>query len=244
MLEYDLLEVQPYTGVFFLNAELENYEGVYIPVNIGFRKSFIQWDMGSIRFDLAIGVATYTQFEITRFDENTFRGGLLNTDFKASGFLFASIERHKFRMQLFHISSHLGDDYLLRNQDFELNDKSVNYEQIDITYLYSFPNTDFYTGVGFVITPNSFRERFMIQCGFQATIPLKPKLDMAYGADIKLYEENEYSPDIHAEIGISIKQREQQQINFSIDAYLGKLPYSTLKFGQVYWIGLSTRIYL
>lgn len=244
MLEYDLLEVQPYAGLMLLFPEKSDYEGLYIPVNIGFRKSFIQWNMLSMRFDLAMGAASYTQFEVIRFDENTLRGGLLNTDFKASGFLFASKDRHHFRMQLFHISSHLGDDYIFRNQDFELNDKSVNYEQIDLTYLYAFEKLDLYGGLGYVFSANAFRDRFMAQLGFQGRHPLNAGLDIAYGADVKIYEENDFQPDYHAGFGITFKQRERQQLNISLDLYKGALPYSTLDFGQVSWVGLSSRVYL
>ncbi len=243
-LEYDLLEVQPYTGILMLRSKNIDYEGVYIPVNLGLRKSFLQWEMLSMKFDLALGAASYTQFEIIRFDENTLRGGLINTDFKASGFLLAQKNQHKFRMQFFHISSHLGDDYMLRNQDFELNNKSVNYEQIDITYLYSFNKADLYICIGEVINQNAFRERFMLQLGFQADIPIKPKRDLTFGSDMKLYEENDFAPDIHAAVGITFKQRDQHQLNLSIDTYFGSIPYSTLDFGQVFWIGLSSRIYL
>ena len=244
MLEYDLLEVQPYAGIFILQAKNVDYEGAYIPVNLGFRKSFIQWEMLSMRFDLALGAASYTQFEIIRFDSNTLRGGLINTDFKASGFLFATKGNHSFRIQLFHISSHLGDDHILRNQDFELNNKTVNYEQIDFTYLYTLKQADLYVGIGQVITPNSFRKRFMVALGFQGSYPIKPKLDLTLGSDMKLYDENDFIPDIHSGIGITFKQRDQHQLNLSVDTYYGSLPYSTLDFSQIFWIGLSSRIYL
>ena len=244
MLEYDLLEVQPYAGIFILQAKNVDYEGAYIPVNLGFRKSFIQWEMLSMRFDLAFGAASYTQFEIIRFDSNTLRGGLINTDFKASGFLFAAKGNHSFRIQLFHISSHLGDDHILRNQDFELNNKTVNYEQIDFTYLYALKQADLYVGIGQVITPNSFRKRFMVELGFQGSYPIKPKLDLTLGSDMKLYDENDFIPDIHSGIGITFKQRDQHQLNLSVDTYYGSLPYSTLDFSQIFWIGLSSRIYL
>jgi len=244
MLEYDLLEVQPYAGMHVLNAQKQEFEGIYIPVNIGFRKSIIQWDMLSFRFDFALGVASYTQFEIIRYDENTLRGGLLNTDFKASGFLFASKGRSRLRMQLFHISSHLGDDYILRNQDYELNDKSVNYEQLHLTYLLTLKKAEVYLGLGQVITPNTFRKRFMLQAGFQGSFPINPALDFTLGTDIKLYDENDYIPDVHSGIGVTINQREQHQVNFSVDSFFGHLPYSTLDFGKVFWIGDNTRLYL
>lgn len=244
LLEYDLLEVQPYSGIFFLESSEVDFDGVYIPVNIGFRKSFIRWNMLAMQFELALGAASYTQFEIIRFDKNTLRGGLINSDFKASGYLFASKGPHKFRLQLFHISSHIGDDYILRNEDFSLNDKTVNYEQMDFIYLYGFKNSDLYAGLGQVITPNTFRKRFMAQVGYQGNIPLKPKKDISYGVDIKIYEENEFRPDLHGGTGITFNKLGEPQINLSVDIYYGSLPYSTLDFGRVFWIGPSTRIFL
>ena len=243
-LEYDLLEVKPYVGVFLLNADSVDYEGAYIPVNIGFRKSFMQWEMLTMKFDLALGLASYTQFEIVQVEENTLRGGLMNTDFKVSGFLSAIKTNHLFRLQVFHVSSHLGDDYILRNGDYELNDKSVNYEQLDFIYLYSFKNTAIYGGIGSVISPNTFRKRFMAELGYQASYPVAPKLDFTFGGDIKLYDENDFVPDIHAGIGITLKQRKQHQVNFLIDGYYGYMPYSTLDFGRVYWLGISASLYL
>jgi hypothetical protein len=244
LLEYDLLEVQPYAGILFLNSNTIENNAAYIPVNLGFRKSFFQWNMGDIRFDLAMGAASYTQFEIIRFDESTLRGGLLNTDFKASGFLNMVKDEHAFRFQIFHVSSHLGDDYILRNQDFTLNDKSVNYEQIDLTYLYKFTTTEVYIGLGYVITPNAFRDRFMAELGVQGNIPLKPKVDFTLGTDIKIYEENDFVPDIHGGLGFTFKQRDTQQISLLLDFYFGNIPYSTLDFGKVFWIGPSCRVYL
>lgn len=206
-LEYDLLEVKPYFGVFVLNSDSVDYDGAFIPVNIGFRKSFMQWEMLTMKFDLALGLASYTQFELVRVEENKLRGGLMNTDFKVSGFLSAAKGNHKFRFQLFHISSHLGDDYILRNLDFELNDKSVNYEQVDLTYLYSFDKSALYIGIGTVISSNTFRKRFMAQLGYQGSYPLAPTLDIILGADIKLHDEYDFIPDIHWGVGITINQQ-------------------------------------
>ncbi|NNF20884.1 MAG: DUF1207 domain-containing protein [Saprospiraceae bacterium] len=244
LLEYDLLEVQPYSGIFFLESSEIEYDGVYIPVNIGYRKSFIRWNMLAMQFEFAFGAASYTQFEIIKYDQNTLRGGLINTDFKASGYLFAAKGPHKFRLQLFHISSHLGDDYILRNQEYNLNDKSVNYEQIDLIYLYGFQNSDLYIGLGQVISPNAFRKRFMAQAGFQGGFPLRLKKDLSLGLDMKIYEENNFQPDFHAGIGITFIQRDRQQLNVSMDTFYGSLPYSTLDFGRVFWLGPSIKIFL
>ena len=219
LLEYDLLEVQPYVGLFMLNSKDTTYNGAYIPVNIAFRKSVLQWRMLNMQFDLAFGAAAYTQFEIVRFDENSLRGGMLNIDYKASGFLSFIKNQNKFRIQLFHISSHIGDDYIYRNQSYDLNNKSVNYEQIDFIYLKSLRKIDLYGGLGYVISPNAFRKRFMAELGFQAKLVTKGKWDLAIGTDIKFYDENDFIPDIHSAIGMTFNQKGKPQINFSLDGY-------------------------
>lgn len=84
----------------------------------------------------------------------------------------------------------------------------------------------------------------MIESGFQGSFPIKPAIDFTIGCDIKIYAENDYRPRIHSGLGISINQRNQPQINISVDSYVGAIPYSTLDFGNVFWIGLSSRIYL
>lgn len=243
-LAYDLLELQTYTGVFLLNANAISYEGAYIPVNLAIKKTFLNWDMLNIKFDFSMGAASYTQFEIIRYDAQTLRGGLLNTDFKASGFLNASYGDHKFRVQLFHVSSHLGDDFMLRNEYFELNDKTVNYEQIDFTYLFKPKQIGYYIGIGEVITPNAFRKRFMFEFGFQGEHMFKEKMGLAYGSDVKLYAENNYEPDMHFGFGFVFKKQNKKQLNIGLDGYFGTIPYSTLNFGKVYWVGISSKIYI
>jgi hypothetical protein len=244
LLRYDLLEVQPFAGIFYLHSNKTDKNAAYIPVNLGFRKSFLRLRGGLTTYELVLGAGSYTQFEMMRFDEKTLRGGLLNTDFKASGFLNIEKKQHNIRLQVFHISSHLGDDYILRNQYFELNDKTVNYEQIDLIYLYNLLKTDLYLGIGFVVTPNAFRDRLMMQCGMQSVLSLKQKLDFTCGIDAKVYEENNFKPDLHAGAGLTLKQDSFPQISFLLDLYTGHVPYSTLNLGQVIWIGPSCRIFL
>lgn len=243
-LEYDLLETQIYSGIFYLNAEKEDFSSAYIPVNLGFTKSFIQWQWSGFDLGVAMGVASYTQFEVERYDANTLRGGLLNIDYKASGLIYAQKGNHKFRFQIFHMSSHLGDDYMIRNEYFNRNDKSKGYEEINLTYYYQHRNQGLYAGVGEVFTPNAFRKRFMVQGGFQGQIPLQANSAIIYGTDIRIYEENNFEPDVHGGVGIKFSSKNRKQLSISFDGYYGFLPYSTLDYGKVFWVGLSGGIWL
>ncbi len=241
-LGYDLLETQIYSGIFYLAGEDESFDGAYIPVNLGFTKPLINWKWAGINLGLALGVASYTQFEIERYNANTLRGGLLNNDYKAAGFLFAGTAKHKIRVQLFHMSSHLGDDYMLRNAYFEYNDKTKSYEQVDLIYYFDNKYFDLYAGIGEVISPNAFRKRFMIQGGVQEKWSINPHCAISSGLDIKLYEENGFHPDLHGGFGIVFMNDNRKHITFSADGYYGALPYSTLDYGQVWWVGISTVI--
>jgi hypothetical protein len=241
-LTYDLLECQVYSGTHFLKAEKQDYKGIYVPVNIGVKKNIFQLNFLENNISFSIGAASFTQFEIIKYDENNLRGGLLNNDYKAAGFLTYANQKYKLRLQLFHISSHLGDDYMIRNEHFVRNDKKVNYEQADLIYLKELSYAEIYGGVGFVITPNAFRKRFMVQVGIQSKTQTQKRISIVSGCDIKIYNENNFIPDIHASGGIGLMQNNQLQATFLLDGYFGHMPYSTLKFGKVMWLGLSTVI--
>ena len=60
---------------------------------------------------------------------------LFNNDYKASAYFSAYYKHLAYRIRLFHISSHLGDDYMIRNEDFSTNDKSVNYHLSNLSII-------------------------------------------------------------------------------------------------------------
>ena len=243
VLQNDVLECITYSGIFYFQAEEQNYTGAYIPVNLGVIKPIVKTQISDLAIDFSIGAASFTQFEIIRYDQNTLRGGLLNNDYKATGFLSVKQNSHIFRLQLFHISSHLGDDYMIRNEYFERNDKSVNYEQLDITYLKKIKTFDVYSGIGMVITPHAYRKRFMAQVGFQGNKNLSDKIILRFASDIKFYHEHNFLPNAHTTVGLVLKSNKKMHATLNIDHYWGHIPYSTLKFGKVWWVGPSTSIY-
>jgi len=244
LLEYDLNECHIYSGMHILRTEFNEHKGVYIPVNLGVSKVLLGYNYGEYGIDLGLEAASYTQFEVIEYSASTLRGGLLNIDFKASGYIGIKKNRHRIRLRIFHISSHMGDDYMLRNDYFEPNDKTVNYEQIDLTYLYKARRYSAYFGLGENISPNTFRKRFMLQLGTMADYPINRFLAISGGADIKIQQENQFFPDIHISEGISVYKNMQKQASFLIDFYSGHIPFSTLKFGKVYWFGISTVVFL
>ena len=242
MLRNDLYETQPYAGVFYLNAPDSGCNGAFFPVNLAFRKPVFEWQMGQWQSQLSFGAGAYSQFEVGRNGRNEYQAGMLNVDFRALGFLYLRNNGRAFRIRYFHQSSHLADDYMLRNNFFRVNNSKGNYEQLDITFLQSLGAVEPYLGVGYILSPNAFRKRFSLQIGLQSAITQERNVLPSYGLHVDILEENNFVPNLHGSAGISINQFMPASIIFQMDLFYGKMPYSTIEMGQIFWLGLSTII--
>ena len=238
----DPLVCKTYGGIHVLYEDNVKDKGVFIPLTLGFSKPFFSYSSENYSLEIGLEAADYVQFEIVQVDNNTYMGGLYNNDYKASAYLSADFGNLLYRLRLFHISSHLGDDYMIRNQDFTRNDKSVNYEQIDLTIMKAFKNIEYYGGAGYIITPNAFRERLSFQGGFQFDIKNDKAYQLVGGVDIKSFQQNDFYPNIHSAIGTEYNHKNKPAFRIQLDFYHGHLPYSTHEYLKVTWIGISSNI--
>lgn len=244
-LTLDPLECQIYGGIHRLYEKGTDAFGVYTPVNLGFSKAMLRKGLENGKFELGLEVAAYTQFDIHEVEEGVLLGGLLNIDYKASSYLAYVQNKQVFKFRIFHISSHLGDDYLIRNEITTRNDQTVNYEQIDIMYMYQSKFGWIYAGLAEVFTPNAYRERFSFQLGYQGLYRLKESnFALVSGIDIKSYQQNDFYPNTRIGFGISYLKQNIPKIQILLEYYNGHLPYSTLEYRQVQWIGISSVLQL
>ena len=128
--------IQCQTGGSILKLfKSEKQDGkVYIPVNLGFQQTFIRYrKINGPVVELGMGAASFTQFEFVNHNPDAFRGQIINSDFKAAGFVNILCKLFSFRLQLFHESSHLSDYYILNNNITSPNDGTRSYEQLDLT---------------------------------------------------------------------------------------------------------------
>ena len=238
----DPLACLTYGGIHVLFEDSNKKKGVYIPVNLGFSQPFFGYSNDKINLELGLEAASYTQFEIVHVEGKTYLGGLYNNDYKASAYLSAYYNNLLFRIRLFHISSHLGDDYIIRNEFFSRNDQSVNYEQLDLTILKRIKNNEYYAGLGYVVSPNAFRERLSFQAGFQFNIENEKAYRWIGGVDIKSFFQNNYYPNIRAAIGTEYNNSRNPAFRIQLELYHGHLPYSTQEYRRVTWFGISSVI--
>lgn len=239
----DPLECHTGGGSYFLFRKNEDLS-LYSNVTLGFQKPVIAKHGNYLSWEASMGVAVFSQFDLIKRDDGSYLAGLLNNDYKLSGELTFRKNSNILRLKIFHVSSHLGDDYLLRTSDSLPNDKSVNYEQADLTWIFSKGNNYFYAGVGEIYTKYVFRKRFSMQLGGYVNLAEMKSMDIFTSVNSKLFAENDFYPDIRLAAGMAIKKGKESFIRIWAEYFSGNLPYSTLNYGMVRWAGLAMAINL
>lgn len=232
-------------GILNLWEKSADQEGIYVPVNLAIHHSLIRLSLDSTRgWEFGLQAAAFTQFEIKPVGGGAYLGGMMNVDYRATGFINYHNRKLALRFRLFHISSHLADDYIIRNDITTPTPNTLNYEQFDVTASYQLNNTRTYAGVGYIFTPNSIRERWAWQLGTRYRQPGREDRFFRFtcGLDIKLFEENDYRPNYRVGIGSEVGPSHQPHLLLMLDFYNGHLPYSTLEYREVTWLGVSCAI--
>ena len=234
----DPIECQINGGSYFLNQKEQDLS-LYSVVNLGFNRPVLAKHARKFSWEINFGAANFSQFELREKSDGTYLAGLLNSDFKLSGDLSIKKNKNNIRLRIFHVSSHLGDDYLARNQDTLQNDKSVNYEQADLTYLRSAGSNFYYCGIGVIFTKYVYRERLSFQGGGLYNFKSSGPNNLFTSLNINVLAENDFVPDVRTAFGLSFNRRSDPLFRIWLEYYNGQLPYSTLDYGRVNWLGLA-----
>lgn len=173
--------------------------GETIPIyrrNLG--ESVAQWEVG-----LQGGV-------FSDFNLGAPSSDLVNSDFIVS--VYSSFRAKQFSAfgRIYHQSSHLGDEFLLRKEGSAFERVNLSYEGVDLRLSYEFPyGVRLYGGGGglFHKEPSALKV-WMVQYGAEfrspwriGSAPVRPIL----AADFKNFQENNWGTDISARAGIEFE---------------------------------------
>lgn len=238
----DPLEAQTYVSVLpAFRTDGRNYPGSIVPFEFGFCKPFFRWTKFKGRAsELSLDVASYTQFEVYRDDvKNTQKRQLINTDYKFSVIYNLLRNNHVWRFRFYHISSHLGDDYLFRNAIQAYTPNAVNYELLDATYSKTVNSTRIYAGVGFVLRKPEERKLLSGHAGFYYRSPQLTRFARPVGGiDLKVWQQSDFRPGIKAALGIEMG-KVANPLTFVLEGYTGFRPYSQYESQHVRWLGIG-----
>jgi len=244
----DPLEAQTYISVLpMFIIDKDRYKGAFVPFSFGFSKPFYRWPTkkGGAA-EVGLDIASFTQFEVYRDEDNVQRRQIVNTDYKVSIFYNLRRGRNSWRFRGYHLSSHLGDDYLIRNQINYRTPNPVNYELLDVTYSRDVAKLDglrYYLNAGYGLRKPDERRKISAQLGmyYRKTDPATGRAKFARpitGIDLKLWQQNEFRPGIHFGAGVELG-RSASTLTFMLESYTGFRPYSQYESQQVQWVGLG-----
>jgi hypothetical protein len=139
------------------------------------------------------------------FDLDADSSDLINSDFRVG--LPLSVRYGPFSVQarIFHQSSHLGDEYLLRNQVERID---LSYEAVDLLLSLDLGKViRIYGGAGNIYNANPELEEESVQGGLELTIPY-PLFGILYpfaAGDFQTFEENDWDDNYSARAGFELR---------------------------------------
>ena len=233
----DPLEAQASGSVLKRWEEGKVVDGLFAPFAIGFRKPLVRWTRDEDHAsELAFDLGAFTQFETFTDNRGNYRRFMYNVDYKVS--LSYAIQRGSsaWRFRFYHLSSHLGDDYIIRQGITAAYPNPNNYEQFDVLYSTQRGGWRHYGGGGLVISAASNRKRPYAQAGTLFKTGGETVRLLA-GADLRLLAQTAYTPNVKAGLGLEVGNPENRPLTFLLEGYVGKLPYSTYEERRTAWVG-------
>jgi hypothetical protein len=228
----------------YRNFQSDNFDGKDIgSVSFGetipiyrsnFGQSAVQWEAG-----LQAGV-------FSDFNLNASSSDLVNTDFIAS--IYSSIRAGKFSAfgRIYHQSSHLGDEFLLRKIDTKFERINLSYEGVDLRLSYEFPfGIRLYGGGGGLFhTEPSTLKSWSVQYGVEFRSPWRVEVASMrpiLAVDIKNFEENDWNIDVSARAGVEFDNLQvlSRKLQILVEYYNGFTPSGQFYKDKVEYIGLG-----
>ncbi|WP_295624594.1 DUF1207 domain-containing protein [uncultured Nitrosomonas sp.] len=209
--------------------------GETIPFYRGnFGRSLVQWEAG-----LQAGV-------FSDFNLGAPSADLINTDFIASAYSSVRAKQFSAFGRIYHQSSHLGDEFLLRRVNSAFERINLSYEGADLRLSYEFPyGVRLYGGGGglFHKEPSSLKV-WMTQYGIEFRSPWR--LDFAparpiIAADFKNFQENNWNTDVSARVGVEFDNLQVlgRKLQILLEYFNGNSPSGQFLRNNVEYIGIG-----
>lgn len=179
------------------------------------------------------------------FDLESATNDLINTDFYASIPLSFRKGSWSGIFRLEHQSSHLGDEYLLRNRVERIN---LSYETLDAVLSYEFLDEwRVYGGGGYIVHTATDLKRGEAQYGMewrQKGNPLKNFLTPFVGLDLQQIQETQWDLDVSFKAGFSLHSRQARSYIWKVfyQYYNGHSPNGQFFNRTIEYHGLGLQV--
>jgi hypothetical protein len=180
------------------------------------------------------------------FDLNAASFDLVNADYMVGLPLSFRYEDLSLLLRVFHQSSHLGDEFLLRTRTNRIN---FSYQSVDLKASYDFRQLlRVYAGGGYLFGQEpSTLDPWSVQYGLELSSPwpARPSRWRPIAAvDVQHHQENDWSPDVSARAGVEIDGvLLTRKIQFLLEYFNGHSPNGQFYKDRVQYFGLGTHFH-
>jgi len=201
---------------------------------------------GPLRSTIQLGIQAGV-FSIFDLDSESF--DLINADYMVGIPLTLKKGNFSNMTRIFHQSSHLGDEYLLRGQ----SDERVNlsYESVNSLFSYHLPaGFRIYAGGGFIFHKDpSDLDPWSVQTGLELRSPmvwLKGALRPVFGVDVQNRQESNWDADVSARAGIQFENPDflSRKLQLLFEYYNGKSPNGQFYENNIEFLGIGLHFFL
>lgn len=194
-------------------------------------------DVGEFELGMLAGVFSVFDLASESFD-------LVNSDFLVGPTLTHRYAALATQLRFYHQSSHLGDEYLLRNRVDRVN---LSYEAFDVLLSYTIGWVRGYAGGGLLVHRNPELERGLAQVGVDLTSPVAFRsghLRPIGGVDVQFRQESDWEPDLSTRVGLQVEHPTLERLRLQLLAeyYRGFSPVGQFYQRRIETLGVGLHL--
>lgn len=181
------------------------------------------------------------QFDVEELSTRNNRGGaLINTDFTVGGELVQHLPSWSWRLSYRHRSTHLGDEFLIENQDYLSKRTNLSYETLKFLAFKSLGQWDVYAGGGFItrMEPGGLHP-LQWQAGWQYQGDESADFMPLLGMDFSAWPEADRAINLTLRAGLRINKWFNRPVDVFLEYQEGHAPYGQFYTEDFNYFGLS-----
>lgn len=180
------------------------------------------------------------QFDVEELSTRNNRGGaLINTDYTVGGELVQHRPNWSWRLSYRHRSTHLGDEFLIENQDYLVKRLNLSYETLEFLAFKSLGSWDIYGGGGFItrMEPGGLHE-FQWQAGWQYQADHYTDFTPLVAMDLSSWAEADRDINLTLRAGLRINRWFNRPVDVFFEYQEGHAPYGQFYTEDFNYFGL------
>jgi hypothetical protein len=183
-----------------------------------------------------------------QFDMNAASNDLINADYVVGFPLTFRRAGFSGRIKIYHQSSHLGDEYLLRNEVIRDGRKNLSFEALELLASQELGPLRAYAGIEWLFNrqPETLAEQ-LVHGGAELRSGRVGTLQFVAGVDLKTSEQYDWSPAISGRAGLEVAREAGsghpvRLIALVLEVYEGPSPYGQFFQDDIRYIGVGVQI--